>query len=242
MCLLGTLAVPAHRPVAAQVTPEKAVRVSAGVMAGMVLAKQAPVYPPDAKAAGIQGAVVLSATITKTGTVENVQVVSGPEKLRDAAVGAASNWRYRPYELNGLPVAVSTTITINFSLGDRSTAGAGAAEGPDTRPAAGVAFEQSPNAVRVSTGVMAGLLLHKVAPVYPSEAKAARVSGSVVLHATISKTGTVGNLQVVSGPEMLRASAMDSVRQWIYKPYLLKGQPVDVETQIIVNYNFTGPQ
>jgi protein TonB len=76
--------------------------------------------------------------------------------------------------------------------------------------------------------------------VYPPIARAAHVSGAVVLHAIISKTGTVQNLQVISGPEMLRASALDAVRNWRYKPYLLNGDPTEVETTITVNFNFGG--
>jgi protein TonB len=93
---------------------------------------------------------------------------------------------------------------------------------------------------RISGGVMAGQNLTKVAPVYPAEARAAHVSGAVVLHAIIGKDGTVENLTVISGPEMLRASALDAVRQWTYKPYLLNGEPTEVDTTITVNYNFGG--
>jgi protein TonB len=87
---------------------------------------------------------------------------------------------------------------------------------------------------------MAGQNLTKVAPVYPAEARAAHVSGMVVLHAIIGRDGTIENLTVISGPEMLRASALDAVRQWTYKPYLLNGEPTEVDTTITVNYNFGG--
>jgi len=90
---------------------------------------------------------------------------------------------------------------------------------------------------RISGGVAAGNLLTKAAPVYPPIARAAHVSGSVVLHAIIGKDGHIENLTVVSGPAMLQASALDAVRQWTYKPYLLNGNPTEVETQIVVNYN-----
>jgi protein TonB len=90
--------------------------------------------------------------------------------------------------------------------------------------------------VKVAGGVLAGQVLSKVAPVYPADAKAAHVEGAVVLRAIISKTGEVENLQVISGPKELMASALDAVRQWTYKPYLLNGEPVEVETTITVNY------
>ena len=86
----------------------------------------------------------------------------------------------------------------------------------------------------VSSGVMQGLLIRQVVPVYSAIAKAARIEGTVILQATISKTGTIENLHVVSGPAMLAQSAMDAVAQWRYRPYLLNGQPVEVETTVNV--------
>ncbi len=85
-----------------------------------------------------------------------------------------------------------------------------------------------------------GLKISGANPVYPPIARAAHVSGAVVLHAIISKTGQISNLTVVSGPEMLRASAVDAVQNWRYKPYLLNGEPTEVDTQITVNFNFGG--
>jgi TonB family protein len=91
--------------------------------------------------------------------------------------------------------------------------------------------------VNVSAGVAGGLLVRKVAPVYPSIAKTARVSGTVVLAATISKSGFVTNLQVVSGPPMLRQAAVDAVKNWAYRPYMLNNQPTEVQTTINVDFN-----
>jgi TonB family protein len=95
--------------------------------------------------------------------------------------------------------------------------------------------------VRVATGVMAGLLLSAPPPVYPPNLKAAHISGTVVLAARISKTGTVEDLNLISGPPMLVTSAMDAVRQWKYKPYLLNGVPCDVLTAIYVNFGLDDP-
>jgi protein TonB len=94
--------------------------------------------------------------------------------------------------------------------------------------------------MRISAGVTAGNKISGATPIYPPIAKAAHVSGAVVLHAIISKTGTIDNLNVISGPEMLRSSALDAVRTWRYKPFLLSGEPTEVETQITVNFNFGG--
>lgn len=78
------------------------------------------------------------------------------------------------------------------------------------------------------------MLLKKVSPAYPLEAKVARVQGTVVLNATISTTGEVSNVDVVSGPPVLQAAAAEAVKQWQYRPFSFNGQPVEVETTIHV--------
>jgi TonB family protein len=83
-------------------------------------------------------------------------------------------------------------------------------------------------------------LVESVPPVYPPIAKAARVSGTVVLQAIISKTGSIENLHVVSGPAMLRQSALDAVKTWRYRPYLLDNQPVEVDTTVNVIFTLGG--
>jgi TonB family protein len=92
---------------------------------------------------------------------------------------------------------------------------------------------------RVSGGVMAVNILTKTQPIYPPDAKAAKISGVVVLHAVIGKDGTIKSLTAVSGPEELKMSAMDAVRQWTYKPYLLNGNPTEVDTTVTVNYSLS---
>jgi protein TonB len=90
--------------------------------------------------------------------------------------------------------------------------------------------------VNISAGIAVGLLTKKTAPVYPAIARNAHVSGTVVIQATISRTGSVENLRVVSGPTMLRQSAQDAVKTWRFRPYLLDGEPVEVETTVNVTF------
>jgi len=97
-----------------------------------------------------------------------------------------------------------------------------------------------PPRVRVSAGVQQGNLISQVKPTYPPIAKAARIQGAVVLQAEISKQGTIENLKVISGHPMLVQNALDAVKQWRYKPYLLNGEPVPVETTITVNFTLSG--
>jgi len=94
-----------------------------------------------------------------------------------------------------------------------------------------------PKPIAVSSGVATGLLIRSTPPVYPSIAKAARVGGTVQLHATISKNGTIKDLRVVSGPAMLRQAALDAVRDWRYRPYMLNNEPIEVETSVNVVFS-----
>ncbi|MFZ1132796.1 MAG: TonB family protein [Terriglobales bacterium] len=98
----------------------------------------------------------------------------------------------------------------------------------------------TPQRVRVSSGVSTGLLIKKVTPNYPPLAKQARIQGTVILQAEISKEGTIQNLQLISGHPMLAPAAIEAVKQWRYKPYLLNGEPVAVETQVQVNFSVSG--
>ena len=93
--------------------------------------------------------------------------------------------------------------------------------------------------IRVGGNLQSANLIKKVAPNYPPLAKAARVQGSVRFTATIGKDGTIQNLQLVNGPPMLVQAASDAVKQWVYRPTLLNGEPVEVVTQIELNFSLS---
>jgi protein TonB len=97
----------------------------------------------------------------------------------------------------------------------------------------------APQRVRISQGVTKGLLIRRVEPTYPPLARSARVQGEVVLSAIISTNGEIENLQLVSGHPMLVPAALTAVKQWRYKPYLLNGQPTEVETTITVIFTLS---
>jgi protein TonB len=109
----------------------------------------------------------------------------------------------------------------------------GAAFGSPKQPKVQMASQQL---VILPSGVASNLVIQKTLPVYPSIAKAGQVSGTIVLAATISKTGSVDDLHVVSGPYMLRISALNAVRTWRFKPYILYNQPTAFETTIYVHF------
>jgi len=93
--------------------------------------------------------------------------------------------------------------------------------------------------VRVSH-MSEGDLVHKVLPIYPPLARTARIQGQVVLQAVISKQGMIENLRLLTGRPMLVPAAIEAVRQWRYRPYVLNNEPVEVETQITVNFSLAG--
>jgi TonB family protein len=131
-------------------------------------------------------------------------------------------------------VALSAACMV---LGCATAASAFALRLAVDEPAANGNQESQKKLLSVPPAEMAGMIVSKVMPKYPPAAKKARIQGKVELHAMISKTGHVENVKVVSGPNELQASAMDAVRQWVYKPYLLNGNPVAVETTINVIYS-----
>ena len=98
----------------------------------------------------------------------------------------------------------------------------------------------TPQRVRVSQGVSSGLLIKKVQPAYPPLARQARIQGQVLLQAQISKDGSIENLSLISGHPMLAPAAIEAVKQWRYKPYMLNAEPVAVDTQVVVNFTLSG--
>jgi bla regulator protein BlaR1 len=124
--------------------------------------------------------------------------------------------------------AIAVPVTFGLVTATGSRAGAPAAKSPLPSDAAAP--------VQVSQEVMSRQILKKVPPEYPEAAKRDHIQGVVVLDATIGKTGDVENLRIVSGHPQLVPAAIEGVKQWKYRPYLVNGQPVDVETEIDVHF------
>lgn len=123
-----------------------------------------------------------------------------------------------------------TTITMDSGSGI-SDAGTGVF---GRRGTAVVVHPDVQGPVRLPSTLVAALLIYKVTPQYPAIARTARIGGTVALQATISKNGTVENLRVTGGPVMLQQAAIDAVKMWRYRPYLLNNLPVEVETTVNV--------
>lgn len=108
--------------------------------------------------------------------------------------------------------------------------------GVDSHGAAGNQADKNGSPRSISAGTMQGNLIKKVAPKYPSKAKTARIQGTVELDAVIDENGRIDSLKVLSGPAELQKSSLDAVRHWRYKPFLLNGEAIEVETTINVVY------
>jgi protein TonB len=144
-----------------------------------------------------------------------------PSRISREAIGAAP----RPTDFG---------TGMGVSLGDGVPGATGDLFRPNPAP---VVHQAQPTSARVTSSVLEGLLISKTTPAYPTIARTAGISGTVVLAATISKEGRIVNLRVVSGHPMLTQAARDAVMTWRYRPYLLNGQPVEVETTINVVFS-----
>jgi TonB family protein len=187
------------------------------------------VYPSTARQQKIQGVVVAMMLVSETGVAEAVRILEGDEVLADAVQLAAREWKFKPVTRDGKAVPVISKVKFDFVLGSDDR------DPKDIVPEIAPATD-FPEHVRVSKGIMQGLMLRNSSPVYPPEAKEAHIQGIVMLQAVISKEGKVTHLQLVSGPPELAAAAMGAVQNWLYRPYRLYGRPVEVDTQVQINF------
>jgi TonB family protein len=245
-------------------TKPKVIRVGGNVAASNLIHQVAPEYPPIAKTAHISGTVLLHAVIGKDGTVEGLQYVSGPPLLMKSAMDAVRQWQYKPTFLNGEPIGVDTTISVVFTLGGDKAGSAqssltSSAPNSPLGPSQSSSYDlpkdppSSQNAVtedvqagtsvskrvRVDANVTPATLIYQVAPVYPQEAKKQHIQGTVLLHAIITKDGTIRTLEYLSGPSELMDSAINAVKQWRYKATMVNGEPVEVDTKISVVFTLS---
>jgi TonB family protein len=172
---------------------------------------------------------MLKLLVSETGDVEQVDVISGDPILADSAVDAAKKWKFKPFMKNGKPVKVSTKLPMDFAFREQVT---NVPTKDNPPPAPGAATGPMP----IASGMASGLLIRKVSPVYPVDARRKGIEGVVILRAVIDKDGRISQLSVVSGPKELAGPATGAVQQWRYRPYMLNGEPVQVQTEIQVNF------
>jgi protein TonB len=187
----------------------------------------APVPPPTAAPAHLTDRRETTSNISSQG-----QVIA-PRSIPREILNIDESTVPPPVDVAGLAVSGSTgnSTARNGIFGAIGGPGAVVPPPPPPRPAA-----PPPRVSRM----MEGNLIYRVQPQYPPLARQARVQGIVVLRAMISREGKIENLQVISGPPMLVQSAMNAVLQWRYRPYYLNNEPVEVETQVTVNFTLSG--
>jgi TonB family protein len=213
--------------------PVGPIRVSPGTMAGAILTKVDPVYPEMAKAAHVSGTVVLRATISKQGRVENVEWVSGPPMLISSSVDAVKQWTYSPYLLNGEPVEVATTINVNYTFGEAE---------PPADPGAGEAgltanVSTGVGGSRMADGATTPIVIYTVEPQFTEEARKAKVMGTVLVKMTVDTEGRPENVHVVRRIGYgLDQKAVEAVSQYRFKPAMKHDKPVEEALNIEVNF------
>ena len=171
-----------------------------------------PEYPPEAKAKGIQGKVIISLRVETDGTVSKPKVAksSGSDLLDQAALAAADKFRFKPALRDGKPVAVWVSFAVNFVLDS---------EEKHVPPAdTFIAVDNAPEIVK------------QVEPTYPPEAKANKIQGKVYIRLFVNSTGKVGKGEVAksSGNKLLDDSALDAAQKFLFKPAQKGNQPVGV--------------
>ncbi len=226
------------------------------VRQGALIHVAQPVYPEQAKAAGISGTVSLHALISEDGSVQQVEFVSGPDTLRQAAVDAVKQWRYQPMLFpNNRPVSDKKSILMVFSLRKSNDAepykvassinvGSGtSAQGQSSTTNPATSTSSAPPAppgfpvrIRVGGAIQDQNIVHSVPPVYPEAAITQNISGAVVVHMVVARDGFVQTAESVSGPDELKDPAVGAVKQWRYRPTMLNGHSVEVDTMISIDF------
>jgi TonB family protein len=216
------------------------VRASPVTMHDSLLTSTAPIYPPIAQAAHVQGVVVLHATISKEGKVAKLSLISGAPMLVTSAMDAVKQWTYRPFLLNGQPTEVETTINVNFALGESKP---GSAE--DSGPVA--ATGESGSGAMTSAvagahytmrdGATAPVVISTQSPEYSEEARKAKIQGTVLLALIVGTDGLPADVHVVKRlGHGLDARAVEAVKQYKFKPAMKDGVAVAEPLNIEVNF------
>jgi TonB family protein len=170
---------------------------------------------------------MLHAVIGKDGTVEGVEALCGPEMLLPSAIEAARQWTYTPFDdVDGKPLEVETTITMNYTFGPSAV----------PRPGSG-SWINGVEVVDIPEGSPELDGASKDKPKYPKEARKAGVVGIVKLAVLIGVDGKVVSAKAVSGPDALQAAAEETVRKYRYRRYSVDGVPKMVRTTETVAFS-----
>ena len=234
---IGVLAVPAIA--LAQAAP---LRVGGDIREPKKITHVVPDYPEEARAAGVQGVVIIEAVIGEDGAVKEARVLRPAPMLDAAAVDAVLRWKYTPTLLNGQPVPIIMTVTVTFTLpraGEENRSGQTtqveqpvSAQPEKFVTASGI--EMVP--VRVGGDIKEPKKIKHVPPQYPEQAQTAKVQGVVILEAVIDTDGKVKNLKLIRSAPGLDDAAATAVKQWEYTPTLVNGVAVPVIMTVTMTF------
>jgi TonB family protein len=208
--------------------------------------KVEPKFPSAAQGKILSGEVVVSVEIAESGDVSGVELVGGNSMLSDAAIGAAKQWKFKPFTRDGKPAKIKILLPFKLVQPQSSPMSVKLISQPDQTtksPLPNVTAEVipgSPKPVRVSQNIMQSFVAQRVNPVYPSAARQAKIQGPVSLKVLVGKDGRVRHVEAVSGPAQLVDAAMYAVQQWRYRIFVLDDQAVEVETMVTINYTIAG--
>jgi TonB family protein len=188
--------------------------------------------PTSTAAATTAGEVQISSEAARQPVQKNARPSREQAQMMDDQLDTPTRLQMKATLAEQAPLPPGGFAATDIDGEDNSNA-IGDVFGSPKQPRVQIASQQ---VINVPSGVALGLLIQKTQPVYPLIAKQGHVSGTIVLAATISKTGNVENLRVVSGQVMLRMSAVNAVRTWRFKPYMLYNQPTAIETTINVHF------
>jgi TonB family protein len=221
--------------------------LASDVTAPQLIKRVDPVYPQEAKQAGIEGTVVIAAQTDSSGNVTRLEILKGAHStLNQAAAQAVIQWKYQPMMIDETAYGITFTVTCRFlkdkekpeihishGIAERIKGGiSGAVEGGVSGEVqggviggvmGGVVGEIEP--VRATGDIKPPKLIKMVEPVYPEVARQAQVEGLVILEATTDKYGRVQSARVLRPVPLLNQAAVEAVKQWIYEPAVIDGEP-----------------
>ena len=201
-----------------------AVRAVGDIKPPWLIKEVAPIYPEEARKAGVEGIVILEAKADEQGNVVDARVLRSVPPLDQAALDAVRQWKYKPMIIGGKPRKVVFTVTVRFALkeGDRSKLLEKFVQG----------------AVKAEGALQPPTLIKEVAPVYPEAARTAKVEGVVILSVKADETGKIVDVMVLRSIPLLDQAAIDAVKQWVYEPTVVQGKAVAVVFTVTVRFVF----
>lgn len=185
-----------------------------------------PIYPEEAKKAGLEGVVIIEATTDANGRVAAAKVLRGVPGLDQAAVDAVKQWVYEPMIIDGVPKPVVFTVSLRFRLDEQNKAKAGGVSGGVEAGTAKAYEKFAEGAVKVEKDIKPPKLVNFVMPVYPAAARQEGVQGEVILSVKTGPDGKVQDVMVLRSVPLLDQAAIDAVKQWVYEPLVIDGKPV----------------